>query len=405
MSTLVQAQPASDTGTPKPGLGTAMPVMASVFLSFLMIGMALPVLPLHVHDVLGFGPFVVGLVAGGQFIASLVSRFWAGRLTDTRGPKRAMIYGFIAGALGGACYLASLLFLSVPVWSVALLLVGRTLLGGAESLIITSGMLWGLGLVAPERSAKVIAWVGMSMFAALALGAPLGSAIYAQFAFVGIALASTLIPLVSLTIILPRRPLVPPRAAEGQVSAVFRAVLMPGLGFALSGITFGGVTAFLTLYFAVQGWTHGALAFSVFAAALVLARIFGGDLPDRFGGARVALFCLFAQAAGLVVIGMAPSGPIAMAGAVFAGAGFSLVYPSLGLEAVRRAPADNRGLAMGMYNAFLDLTLGLGSPALGYLAGREGLGAVFIASAVSAVLAVPIALWLMRNPRSATVLR
>jgi hypothetical protein len=67
----------------------------------------------------------------------------------------------------------------------------------------------------------------------------------------------------------------------------------------------------------------------------------------------------------------------------------------LGIEAVNRAPAESRGLAMGTYNAFLDLTLGLGSPALGFLAGRAGLESVFIASAVAAVLAIPIALRLL----------
>src|SRR6185436_9091343 len=42
-------------------------------------GVALPVLPLHVHGGLGLGTFVVGLVTGSQFVASLVSRVWAGR--------------------------------------------------------------------------------------------------------------------------------------------------------------------------------------------------------------------------------------------------------------------------------------------------------------------------------------
>jgi MFS family permease len=254
-------------------LGPAVPVMAAVFLAFLMIGMALPVLPLHVHNVLGFGPFVVGLVAGGQFLAALVSRFWAGRLTDTRGPKRAMTFGLLAGALGGACYLVSMAFLGRPLWSVSVLLVGRTLLGGAESLIITSGMLWGLGLVAPGRSAKVIAWVGMSMFAAMAVGAPIGSAIYGYLGFLGVAVASTAIPLAALLLITPLRPLIPATAAKGDIRAVLSAVLLPGLGFALSGITFGAMTAFLTLYFAVQGWRGGALAFTIFAVALILARI------------------------------------------------------------------------------------------------------------------------------------
>ena len=50
------------------------PLMAAVFVVFLITGVALPTLPLHVHQRLGFGAFAVGLVAGAQFAASLVSR-------------------------------------------------------------------------------------------------------------------------------------------------------------------------------------------------------------------------------------------------------------------------------------------------------------------------------------------
>jgi len=42
---------------------TLLPIMAVVSIAFLIIGLALPVLPLHVHQGLGFGTFVVGLVA------------------------------------------------------------------------------------------------------------------------------------------------------------------------------------------------------------------------------------------------------------------------------------------------------------------------------------------------------
>ena len=153
------------------GIGPAIPVMAVVFLSFLIIGMALPVLPLHVHTVLGFGPFVVGLVAGAQFLAALVSRLWAGRLSDTRGAKYAVSLGLLAAILGGLFYVASLLIIKLPMLSVSLILIGRTVIGGAESLIITGGIIWGLRLVSSTKSAQVIAWVGMAMFAALAVGA------------------------------------------------------------------------------------------------------------------------------------------------------------------------------------------------------------------------------------------
>lgn len=384
------------------GIRPAMPVTAVVFLSFLVIGMALPVLPLHVHGVLGFGPFVVGMVAGGQFTAALISRLWAGRLSDTRGAKYAVSLGLIASVIGGTFYLASLLVLTLPVLSVTFILVGRALVGGAESLIITGGIAWGLGLVPAEKSAKAIAWVGMAMFAALAVGAPLGSFVFAKWTFFGIALVTTVAPIAALAMIRNLPSLVPKVSRKASISTVLRAVASPGIGFALSGITFGAITSFLTLYFSVSGWSHGALAFTTFAVALIVARLFWGDLPDRFGGARVALYCLVIQATGLAMIGFAGSEGLAIAGAAICGAGFSLVFPSLGLEAVKRASAESRGLAMGTYNAFLDLTLGVGSPALGWLGGTAGLGSIFVGSAVAALLAVPIALRLLIGRRVKT---
>jgi MFS family permease len=390
------ALPSAKQAARAPVLAIA-PIALIVFTAFFVIGMALPVLPLHVHERLGMGAFVVGLVAGAQFTAALVSRLWAGRITDSRGPKRAVLLGLVAAITGGICYLLSVLFIDLPALSVGVLLVGRALVGGAESLIITGSMLWALRRVPPERSAQAIAWVGMSMFAAMAVAAPIGSVVFSRFAFVGIAFLSVVIPLVALALITPMRALAPVASAKAPLSNVLRAVLLPGIGFALSGITFGSITTFLTLYFVARGWTHGAAAFSTFAVALILARIVGGRLPDRFGGARVALYCLGIQALGLTLIYTADAGVAAIIGAGIAGAGFSLVFPSLGLEAIRRVSAANRGIAMGAYNAFVDLTLGIGSPALGFLASRAGVGAVFAASAAAAVLAIPLAFHLQRG--------
>jgi MFS family permease len=377
------------------------PIAGIVFSAFFVIGMALPVLPLHVHQRLGMSPFVVGLVAGSQFAAALLSRLWAGRITDTHGAKRAVLMGLIAAVAGAVFYLISLLLVETPGISVGVLLIGRALVGGAESLIITGSMLWGLRRLSPDRSAQAIAWVGMSMFAAMALGAPVGSFVFAQFEFFGIALATTVVLLVTLALIAPMRALPPVASVKAPLSTVVRAVLLPGVGFALSGITFGSVTTFLTLYFALRGWAHGAVAFSMFALALIAIRVFGGHLPDRIGGARVALYCLGIQAVGLMFIAVAGAGWIAIVGAGIAGAGFSLVFPSLGLEAVGRVSPGSRGIAMGAYNAFVDLTLGIGSPLLGLLAGNAGMQAVFWASAAAAVVAIPVTLYLKRQPAPA----
>jgi len=175
-----------------------LPIMAVVLIAFLIIGLALPVLPLHVHQGLGFGTFVVGLVTGSQFAASLISRVWSGHYADTRGAKRAVVVGMLTAAASGLLYLLSLRFVGAPGVSVTILLLGRALLGAAESFIITGAFSWGLALVGPKNAGRVIAWVGMAMFASLALGAPIGTTLYAMGGFAAVALATTLVPLMTI---------------------------------------------------------------------------------------------------------------------------------------------------------------------------------------------------------------
>src|SRR5881396_1958961 len=109
-------------------MAALLPIMAVVLVAFLIIGLALPVLPLHVHQGLGLGTFVVGLVAGAQYAATLVSRIGSGHYADSRGAKRAVVASLLVAAVAGLLYLASLRFTGTPVTSVTILLVGRAVL-------------------------------------------------------------------------------------------------------------------------------------------------------------------------------------------------------------------------------------------------------------------------------------
>jgi predicted MFS family arabinose efflux permease len=179
------------------------------------------------------------------------------------------------------------------------------------------------------------------------------------------------------------------------------AVWIPGVGSALSSIGFGAVIAFSSLLFVARGWPAWP-AFTGFAITFILTRFVLGHLADRFGGAKVALVSVLIEAMGLALMELGPSLALALTGAALTGLGYSLVYPGLGVEAVRRVPAQSRGLAMGAYTAFLDVALGFGTPALGLLASVAGLGSVFLASAVAALCAAAIAAWFLRRPAVAT---
>ncbi|MER0731970.1 MFS transporter, partial [Pseudomonas aeruginosa] len=54
------------------------------------------------------------------------------------------------------------------------LLVGRLVLGAAESLVGSAAIGWGIGWVGAPHTAKVISWNGIASYGAIALGAPLG---------------------------------------------------------------------------------------------------------------------------------------------------------------------------------------------------------------------------------------
>ncbi|WP_431271762.1 arabinose transporter [Dankookia sp. P2] len=394
MMSTTTAQPPAATGS---GIVALLPIMAVVLVAFLVIGLALPVLPLHVHLGLEFSTFVVGLVTGSQFVASLLSRVWAGRFADSRGAKHAVVAGLLAAVAGGLLYLLSLRFVGAPSVSVTILILGRALLGAAESFIITGGVSWGLALAGPANAGRVIAWVGMAMFAALALGAPLGTTLYAFGGFAAIAALTTLAPLAAIALVVPLAPVPPQRGTRPALLKVARVVWRPGFGSALSSLGFGTMIAFSSLLSAERHWAPVWLLFSAFAAFLVAARLFLGHVPDRLGGARVALVSVVIEAAGLALIWLAPTQAVAAVGASLTGLGFALVYPGLGIEAVRRAPPQSRGLAMGAYTAFLDVALGFGSPALGLVAGWAGLGAVFLVSALVVLGAAGVALHLMRD--------
>ena len=172
---------------------------------------------------------------------------------------------------------------------------------------------------------------------------------------------------------------------------------MPGFGSALSSIGFGTMIAFSSLLSAERSWNPVWLLFSAFAMSLVAAR-FSWPLPDRHGGAKVALISVLIEASGLALIWLAPSQLPAALGALLTGLGFALVYPGLGVEACRRAPPHSRGLAMGAYTAFLDVALGFGSPSLGLVAGWTGLGSVFLAGALLVLGAAIVALRLLCAP-------
>ncbi len=137
---------------------------------------------------------------------------------------------------------------------------------------------------------------------------------------------------------------------------------------------------------------QGAALFTVFAVSMMIGRIVGGPLIDRFG--RVALLRASGAAAavGLVIVIFVPIIPIAVAGIVLWGLGASLGFPvamSAAADDPARATARVSAVATMGYCAFL-----VGPPLIGMVGEHIGiLNALLIVFAliVLATIASPAA--------------
>src|ERR1700728_1262123 len=125
-------------------------IIAALFCGYLAVGLPLPVIPLFVHHNLGFSNLIVGLVIGIQFLATLLTRGYAGRLTDHHGGKRSALQGAAVCALGGLLYLIAAMPGLSPAISLAIIVGGRLVAGFGESQFVTGCVSWSIASVGPQ---------------------------------------------------------------------------------------------------------------------------------------------------------------------------------------------------------------------------------------------------------------
>ncbi len=371
------------------------------FICYVSVGLPLAVLPPVVHLRMGLSVVLAGLVISIQYIATLFSRPWAGRISDHIGAKVSVLWGMALCTASGALLAGAAAFTSVHWLSFAVLIASRLVLGVGESLGSTGSTIWGITSAGPEHTAKVIGFNGISTYGGMALGAPLGVFLDQQWGFVSIGTVTILIGAVSFAMAWRKSPVPVVPGKHLPFAHVLGRVAPHGMGLALGGVSYSVLATFVTLFYASRHWNGAALCLTAYGIGLIAVRVLFLRTISRYGGFPMAIISLSVVSVGMLMLWLAVAPWMAMAGATISGMGFSLVFPAIGVEAVKRVPEFNRGTALGVYTAFSDVSFFLVGPIAGAIIGLFGYSSVFLFGLISVLAALGICVVLAGRARVA----
>lgn len=328
---------------------------------------------------LGASELQIGALFGVTAATAIATRPAIGQIMDRRGRRPVII-------LGGVFALAScVLYLTVSdlgPWTY----VVRVIQGLADAMLFASLFAYIADIVPASRRIEGIGLFGAASMLPIALGGLLGDAILARADFRALFILSAALAAVALLASLP----LPPTPALGdEPPRSFGAALGQGdlLPLWLIGLAFSIAVAapftFLKTYVLASGEGTVGGFFSLYAGAAVCVRVGFSKLPEKLGPKRVLFAVLAMLSAGLFLLAVGGEAAMNAAG-VLCGVGHGFGFPILLGLVVARARPSERGAALSIFTALLDVGIVIGGPLLGALIRSAGYGAMFSAAALIA---------------------
>lgn len=353
----------------------------AVALGYVALGATLEVVPTDLALRLGAGPSTAAAVTGVAFLATAVTRPFAGLLADAGRARAVVATGSLLVAAGGAGQMLG------P--TVGAVVVGRLAMGVGEAALFSGALPWVLHGVAAGRRGRVSGWFGLAMWSGLAAGPAV--AVAARMAGGPAAAWSAVLvaPLVSAALVLATRP--PPRP-RGRVARprLVRPAWAPAAYLGLAGYAYGTVAALLVTYLAREQRLAG-LSLTLFSAGFLAVRVLGSPLVDRFGPVRTGVVLAVVEALALAALPADPT-PFRVLTVVAAGACVALAYPSAASRTLAARDGESPGAAVGIMTSFWDLGFLAAAMAGALVVQWSGFGAAFqVAAAASLLGAVALA--------------
>jgi fucose permease len=335
-----------------------------------------------IRDALGLTSGQLGLLLlclSGGAVAGLPL---SGPIVHRLGPARAVLAGALSECVGLALLVVGLFTGSVAPAAIGLVLTG-----------LGTGV-WDVAM--NVEGADVERRLGRSLMprlhAAFSLGTVTGAGLGAASAALGVPVA---VQVIVVAVLLPAvvtaatRRFLPAQVATAEEKAAGAGVLAAWreprtllvgllvLGFAFTEGSANDWIAIAMVDGYGSGEAVGAVAFGFFVSAMTIGRLVGGSALERFGRVAVLRATAAIALAGLLLVALGGSTPVALCGALLWGVGASLGFPvgmSTAADDPARAAARVSVVSSIGYTAFL-----AGPPLIGLLAEHAGiLRALFV---------------------------
>jgi len=326
-------------------------------------------LPLYIKD-LGGTEADIGFIMGTFGITSLGAIPFVAFLVDKYGRRRFLIIGY------ALMFVTSLSYLFVSDLS-PLVYALRLLQGISFAFSFTAAGTFVADYIPPQRRAEGLGIFSAFTIASYAIGPSLGEFLIDLEGFRLFFLSASFFSLVSLVLSLFAKDGTFARSGDRFGLGFFRLIVSRKYLAVLSAnvILAGGLGAvlnFVAAYFTSKS-LNAYYFFLTYTITVVAVRVIGGRVSDSLGRMTIALPSMIVMSFALAAMALVHS-PLTAVGVSFLFSfGYGFLYPTLSALVIDNAQADERGKAMGAFNAsysmginFLAFPLGVAARDFGY---------------------------------------
>ena len=342
----------------------------------------------------------IGLIMGIHSLMAIFIRPFFGRLIDVKGRKRISLIGI-------ASLVVFLPFFHLINDAGLLPIVLRALTGVGWGISMTATMTICSDLAPVARLAKSMGIIGVAGLVSVALGPFLAEEIVRYHGFGGLFNTSlAFLVLAFIFIAMTKEDLKPNGIGyDKSRSKPFRnltvlSILIISFLPIVHGAVRGAVVYFIALFGKSIPLDRIGPFFLSFSVAAILARLFLGDLSDRYGRKQVLFPTVCIIGLNLILISQVQSSWLLIITGFIGGFGQGLIFPALSTYVIDVIGRDNRGLAISLYLSLFDVGMGSGSVFYGWISDLYGYRTMYLVAGLLFLLAGLLFTWKAPDPKS-----